>query len=126
MAAVVAVTSDELYSLSRPASSLPDAALSRNDDDDDDGLRDEDDDDDAGVLGGANARPFDAKSDRTATEGIDWRIVCVVSLLRIWFGQPYRQGYKEIMFNDVLFGGRRLVVLEEKIVLIPPHLKTHT
>ena len=78
MAAVVAVTSDELYSLSRPASSLPDAALSRNDDDDDDGLRDEDDDDDAGVLGGANARPFDAKSDRTATEGIDWRIVFVV------------------------------------------------
>jgi hypothetical protein len=81
LAAVVAVTSDELYSLSRPASSLPDAALSRNDDDDDDGLRDEDDeddDDDAGVLGGANARPFDAKSDRTATEGIDWRIVFVV------------------------------------------------
>jgi hypothetical protein len=28
-------------------------------------------------------------SDRTATEGIDWRIVFVVSLVfRIWFGQP--------------------------------------
>jgi hypothetical protein len=54
-----------------------------------DGLRDEDGNDDAGFLGGANTRPFDAMSDRTATEGIDWRIVFVVSLVfRIWFGQP--------------------------------------
>ena len=72
---------DPLYSLSRPASSLPDAARSQDDDDDDEGLRGEDDDDDAGVLGGANAWPFDAKSDRMATEGIEWRIVYVVSLV---------------------------------------------